>query len=403
MLLNARKRRCRVHDRRCGRRHRRDLLLNARKRRCRVHNTTETCFVATKRLLNARKRRCRVHSLAFAARRLGLACSTLESVVVGFTSASPLIRSSGVAAQRSKASLSGSRGVPAGLSRRQEAAQRSKASLSGSLELAPIDVARVKLLNARKRRCRVHHPRASFGGVVNGCSTLESVVVGFTARASSGSARQASAQRSKASLSGSHPPRLKNPQAVGSAQRSKASLSGSPPRTRTGRGRGESCSTLESVVVGFTAGSTPIRRPEAPAQRSKASLSGSRPQARPRLPGQASCSTLESVVVGFTKARASVPTSERICSTLESVVVGFTPTGWVLDALARNCSTLESVVVGFTRKPAGLARPRGLLNARKRRCRVHPLPIGLAGDWSAAQRSKASLSGSPRPRRPDLT
>ncbi len=251
-------------------------------------------------LLNARKRRCRVHALEPV--KLGLVglCSTLESVVVGFTPPSIRTREAKRTAQRSKASLSGS------LARR-----------TGMTPAAP-------------------H-----------CSTLESVVVGFTTEYPSKWPEKLSAQRSKASLSGSLLSRIWD---------SCMSI----------------CSTLESVVVGFTiAGSIPTASGRS-AQRSKASLSGSprrHPARRPRTG-----------LLNARKRRCRVHVAKMtggalggICSTLESVVVGFTPAASLTLRLADGCSTLESVVVGFTAD------------------RVRPFPAQIA-----AQRSKASLSGSRR-------
>ncbi len=159
------------------------------------------------RLLNARKRRCRVHRTPFLFRLWLRSCSTLESVVVGFTIVRAWSRLAWLAAQRSKASLSGSledgggvpwvktllnarkrrcrvhgfdaalptddqellnarkrrcrvHGVADKVIREETAAQRSKASLSGSPRPAKVLDSRDGLLNARKRRCRVHSSMA---------------------------------------------------------------------------------------------------------------------------------------------------------------------------------------------------------------------------------------------------
>ncbi len=264
--------------------------------------------------------------------------------------------------------------------RLKKSAQRSKASLSGSPAKAQVALARAdrcstlesvvvgftrsrtpqpidrSLLNARKRRCRVHSILgATIPGLTN-CSTLESVVVGFT---------------SATSISPSRPPRLLN-------------------------ARKRRCRVHPSE--------TPATRPETAAQRSKASLSGSRESARFSLPSKSACSTLESVVVGFTPKVDAPPGRHRLLNARKRRCRVHACVGG--ESLRRSdCSTLESVVVGFTKVPGGntglLVR---LLNARKRRCRVH---IGMSIDrdkaMPSAQRSKASLSGSHpsqhRPRR----
>ncbi len=226
MLLNARKRRCRVHIRPMspslglssaqrskaslsGSHHddqaadRPDHLLNARKRRCRVHRGIPPGGPRTRSLLNARKRRCRVH------------------VIVD------------------------------PIADRETTAQRSKASLSGSHKPGSSSDNHDDLLNARKRRCRVHDRRADLERPSQGCSTLESVVVGFTWTDRATPRRSPAAQRSKASLSGSRANSASGMSMNRTAQRSKASLSGSR-----------------------FASACP-RRTWASAQRSKASLSGS--------------------------------------------------------------------------------------------------------------------------------
>ncbi len=157
-------------------------------------------------------------------------CSTLESVVVGFTAALSIARRPKVSAQRSKASLSGSLHLSAfafpwtwllnarkrrcrvhgedgsgwGCRRERGPAQRSKASLSGSRRRGRSWQPEYRrLLNARKRRCRVHTVNLVDPTYASGCSTLESVVVGFTRRPKDRESPLVSAQRSKASLSGS--------------------------------------------------------------------------------------------------------------------------------------------------------------------------------------------------------
>ncbi len=254
-------------------------------------------------------------------------------------------------------------------------AQRSKASLSGSRRKFWRAEIRCRLLNARKRRCRVHHdlPRLAIEpfGLLNArkrrcrvhdrlrealdpslqhCSTLESVVVGFT-------------------------------------------LHILPPDLDSG-----SCSTLESVVVGFTVGPSPPDRWPKAAQRSKASLSGSQGD----LVGnrfENFCSTLESVVVGFTRRRRIAGRRRWTAQRSKASLSGSPYSSVLFQNCNMSCSTLESVVVGFTRLRSGSGRRGSLLNARKRRCRVHheaPSPTAKDLDCSTLESVVVGFT-TPRP------
>ena len=213
------------------------------------------------------------------------------------------------------------------------AAQRSKASLSGSRPGRARSRPARRLLNARKRRCRVHQEPDLCRDSNQGCSTLESVVVGFTLTHKS------------------------EPLA------------------------GNSCSTLESVVVGFTAGG-PWR------SRGSSALLNARKRRCRVHPGPDAPGRSLDHLLNARKRRCRVHAiytvaigTGAICSTLESVVVGFTTNRSPVSRNGSSCSTLESVVVGFTSLTPGRSCRRSLLNARKRRCRVHDRPgvveIGL--------------------------
>ena len=110
----------------------------------------------------------------------------------------------------------------------------------------------------------------------------------------------------------------------------------------------DDCSTLESVVVGFThtaAIGQAIAESLLNARKRRCRVHLDALIAEQRL---YDCSTLESVVVGFTANPPLDPGLIVCCSTLESVVVGFTTAGTVAAVSNNRCSTLESVVVGFT-------------------------------------------------------
>ncbi len=417
------------------------MLLNARKRRCRVHDARPRTHRRTDRLLNARKRRCRVHYPPSRVQVAVGACSTLESVVVGFTSTSSAPLKHEPPAQRSKASLSGSQIRPirerpasvllnarkrrcrvhilrVGLLAAVVPAQRSKASLSGSPSGSFWMTRLTRLLNARKRRCRVHGGTDRDHRHAGICSTLESVVVGFTSAITVGPTALRAAQRSKASLSGSRPPHSTFRPKPTPAQRSKASLSGSRRsgerledlrdllnarkrrcRVHDGyrqhrRRRRSICSTLESVVVGFTSRSAPAGRTW--------KLLNARKR-RCRVHGDTSG--------GFSRLVILLNARKRRCRVhLQSPGRGSCGRP-LLNARKRRCRVHELGEHALEARPellnarkrrcrvhwAGVRRERGgklLLNARKRRCRVHANTAASPSRFDAAQRSKASLSGS---------
>ena len=134
------------------------LLLNARGRLRRVHRPPPRPSGSGPLLLNARGRLRRVHEAIAEKQRQYYNCSTPEGVFVGFTAAS---RSRRIA---------------------QMAAQRPRASSSGSLDHSGPPCPPFRLLNARGRLRRVHPLVAGALGQGVGCSTPEGVFVGFTAR-----------------------------------------------------------------------------------------------------------------------------------------------------------------------------------------------------------------------------
>ena len=308
-------------DRRRGRRD----LLNARGRLRRVHghypkslvasegcSTPEGVFVGFTTsigepksvaywLLNARGRLRRVHDAVIVLLMGENNCSTPEGVFVGFTPARPrscttwtLLNARGRlrrvhpprpgprrlpagSAQRPRASSSGSQPPPQWSLRCPSSAQRPRASSSGSRLGPGHRVHLVILLNARGRLRRVHvgdqrarsgreellnargrlrrvHRRGGCGPPrARGCSTPEGVFVGFTSFRASRRASGLSAQRPRASSSGSRGP---------------------------GRGRGRRGRLLNARgrLRRVHAGRRPRRRGSCTAQRPRASSSGSRPE-----------------------------------------------------------------------------------------------------------------------------
>ncbi len=243
-------------------------LLNARKRRCRVHSRSAPSGLTARGPAQRSKASLSGSPPAAAWAMPGaLAAQRSKASLSGSPPGSAQAPAQAKPAQRSKASLSGSQQGAQVARHGVEPAQRSKASLSGSPVRLPQGRGRRQLLNARKRRCRVHNHK-----------------------------------------------RIET-RSWPTAQRSKASLSGSPKLGDRGRGLGQLlnarkrrcrvhgvesvrvarfgiCSTLESVVVGFTSKANPRRRLSRTAQRSKASLSGS-PLWR-RLPLVARCAAQRS-------------------------------------------------------------------------------------------------------------
>ena len=284
------------------------------------------------------------------------------------------------------------------------------------------------VLNARGRLCRVHSRAAvpairsgwhdccsTPGGVFVGfthagplhrrlarnsvvCSTPEGVVVGFTLRvglASRVGARKRSCSTPEGVVVGVHPsrPRAHRMGGRGSgAQRPGASLSGSQyesrhratgasaqrPRaslsgfTRLGSTGGwissDRCSTPHGVVVGFTI--VPIRRSRRsrPAQRPRASLSGSRvsraddPRASDILLNARGRRWSGSRPFGF-----RAPTRDLLNARGRRCQVHPRLPGSRIEAKV-SCSTPEGVVVGFTAIRLGWRNPvQPLLNARGRR------------------------------------
>ncbi len=323
-LLNARKRRCRVHTGR-GRRSTRSRR-SAQRSKASLSGSHRYCNVQlrVRVLLNARKRRCRVHVAPEQFNDISVFCSTLESVVVGFTIA------------------------PMGVSTPTFLCSTLESVVVGFTGKPPERSARSAiLLNARKRRCRVHGVGRSYDDDLMVCSTLESVVVGFTPIRDKSPRSSAAAQRSKASLSGSHA-RIPDPRQYHGL------LNARKRRCRVHWRRRRPIPILPGLLNArkrrcrvHQPDDDPLPPLLTPAQRSKASLSGSHRDAKQKYGSGAGCSTLESVVVGFTSSGG--PTS--------------------MDS--------------------------GLLNARKRRCRVHWIKSTGSTSGVSAQRSKASLSGSP--------
>ncbi len=323
-------------------------------------------------LLNARKRRCRVHDGGAGDLDLRRGCSTLESVVVGFTLVSIVRESYWDHCSTLESVVVGftpygqsnesyDRGLLNARKRRCRvhpapesgpqpeaiAAQRSKASLSGSPEDPSDRSCPPKLLNARKRRCRVHHAFRRVAPRPHACSTLESVVVGFTGLLLRRSGRR---------------PLLNARKRRCRVHRVRGAIVGHLERLLNARKR--RCRVHLAPML--------RRSRQTSAQRSKASLSGS--------PARSSPSLRRRPLLNARKRRCRVHDGQAamnsgivFCSTLESVVVGFTPRLTLLLAQESICSTLESVVVGFTAGGGVVRPPRRLLNARKRRCRVHPV------------------------------
>ena len=254
-------------------------LLNARKRRCRVHDRYCNVQLRVRVLLNARKRRCRVHGIDLEKLDHPKICSTLESVVVGFTIGVAFL-------EYHDWRLLNARKRRCRVHSRRHPARRP----------------RTGLLNARKRRCRVHAPGRrrgpGFRGLLNARKRRCRVHVATPSRSSATPTILLNARKRRCRVHG----RFRRLATRGRrpAQRSKASLSGSPERRRFSPASGYTCSTLESVVVGFTqltskrldglkallnarkrrcrvhqAGLAASLRENKAAQRSKASLSGS--------------------------------------------------------------------------------------------------------------------------------
>ena len=345
-------------------------------------------------LLNARGRHRRVH-LMVALRTAGSRiCSTPEGVIVGFT--------------RCRCCRRGP----------TRPAQRPRASSSGSPRLPRTARDRETLLNARGRHRRVHHgfrPGLAHQsvcstpeGVIVGftprqvrlipgpddCSTPEGVIVGFTNPPRPGGPCPATAQRPRASSSGSRREQSRPRRVERSAQRPRASSSGSRGWASNMANSLETCSTPEGVIVGFTpagtasapdgnllnargrhrrvhTGESTGRVSAAPAQRPRASSSGSprpAPQAcGPRSPAQ--------------RPRAS--SSGSLALTLLS---------WRAPKSAQRPRASSS---GSPDEPDRPRPAQQLLNARGRHRRVHhSRPPRGASSATAAQRPRASSSGS---------
>ena len=202
------------------------------------------------------------------------------------------------------------------------------------------------------------------------CSTPEGILVGFTPGGSRGRSGRGSAQRPKASWSGSLGSVWGVAGGVATAQRPKASWSGSRGKLGWVRMEWVCCSTPEGILVGFTR-MIPRSSPQrSSAQRPKASWSGSR-------------------------KRLKVIKSKKTCSTPEGILVGFTAVGRGHSIKRYCCSTPEGILVGFTQAVKVRRATRDLLNARRHLGRVHTWPPVIRPRcWSSAQRPKASWSGS---------
>ena len=331
-------------------------------------------------LLNARKRHGRIHFATVPQRCCSVLCSTLESVMVGFTGRQSI-------GWRWQITCSTLESVMVGFTEalygagRQEANCSTLESVMVGFTLPPLALALGghSLLHARKRHGRSHGVDGLDLAAIEICSTLESVMVGFTTLPDACSTGRGSAQRSKASWSDSRG-------AVDLRRRFARLLNA---RKRHGRIHAlwravnlyaNTCSTLESVMVGFTPITLPTAVRTAAAQRSKASWSDSPGSTIGKESFDDFCSTLESVMVGFTspsvvlglvsrrllnarKRHGRIHTlsgynynSSTNCSTLESVMVGFTRFRSAATPISFDCSTLESVMVGFTRS-VGPQRP----------------------------------------------
>ena len=191
-------------------------------------------------------------------------CSTPEGVIVGFTAQGSATRAAKNAAQRPRASSSGS---PRG----------------------PVPPPRpLRLLNARGRHRRVHPGRP--GGLGPAQGLLNARGRHRRVHPSRGRSRWPgrAAQRPRASSSGSLRRNVRPPDrepllnARGRHRRVHPARQGRPARPRA------NCSTPEGVIVGFTPRTWGSPGPTAPAQRPRASSSGSRrssarPAGRPGL------------------------------------------------------------------------------------------------------------------------
>ena len=249
-------------------------------------------------LLNARGRHRRVHEHVQAPLTVTIDCSTPEGVIVGFTARPRNVRPHQEAAQRPRASSSGSPSAASALRCASAAAQRPRASSSGSRPARRRQGADRHLLNARGRHRRVHAIELADEISEDDCSTPEGVIVGFTSAVPPDAPPVRTAQRPRASSSGS---RL----TVGALYHVVV------------------CSTPEGVIVGFTSRARGRTAGAGAAQRPRASSSGSRAarglrravpvllNARGRhrrvhgvaaetLGCRVSCSTPEGVIVGFT-------------------------------------------------------------------------------------------------------
>ena len=281
-----------------------------------------------------------------------------------------------------------------------------------------------ELLNARGRHRRVHPQAPGRVGRAGSCSTPEGVIVGFTRRRFWSRSAHATAQRPRASSSGSRDRveirrgmaellnargrhrRVHIPGAGGRAR--EPSICSTPegvivgftltprgpsPRAVLLNARGRhrrvhaagplhlggilGCSTPEGVIVGFTARSCARRRPRRllNARGRHRRVHGGDPVGGGAVAGP--CSTPEGVIVGFTPATVSKWPIGEYCSTPEGVIVGFTPEGFLRRATWHDCSTPEGVIVGFTGRGEPVPSSPYLLNARGRHRRVHPEVIVL--------------------------
>ena len=203
-LLNARGRLRRVHGRGDDHGRRRGDLLNARGRLRRVHYKGILVSASVAILLNARGRLRRVHFIDQVLTLGADPCSTPEGVFVGFTLGARRIARNYRVLLNARGRLrrvhldhrldpwglyacSTPEGVFVGFTPLddaaglvEEAAQRPRASSSGSRRLHRPVPGQLALLNARGRLRRVHQLAKLWRDELEVCSTPEGVFVGFT-------------------------------------------------------------------------------------------------------------------------------------------------------------------------------------------------------------------------------
>ena len=251
-LLNARGRLRRVHTRRSQRIF--EASTSAQRPRASSSGSRRTARSWRRRrwLLNARGRLRRVHARVVRTARAMRSCSTPEGVFVGFTR---------LPGRRGRAAL---------------AAQRPRASSSGSRVQRDVQVRQGRLLNARGRLRRVHILVTFPDLVNNNCSTPEGVFVGFTTRRSRCPCRGEPLLNARGRLRRVHVKTNTFISYEGGCSTPEGVFVGFTAVSRRLSHPSVRCSTPEGVFVGFTSARSSRSWPVVAAQRPRASSSGSR-------------------------------------------------------------------------------------------------------------------------------